>query len=1574
MTGREPAAAISNSVRVWCVPAKTAISQRRASRLFGDTRIDEIRRIPFETAAEMQAIVRRKEAGWLDALPELWEAVSDKLPVLRDLPGAVLEKVKISTKADDARQAETATAAGESDATGPRDVSEEPKPPGGTGRSTEAARQVRPATCALIWSWLVPAGQPVEQKVSKNTYERIDPGDRVLWQEVDGSARSWGAVLAKRPVWRAPERLEDARRPDAPPRRQRRVLVARLPVASPIPLAAERKEVDREKQSGKKPGQDDWMEKRERRLRPKEVEAVREITTLLPRSFEEAFWEELAAIHTLRARRGYELETGAEAPRRRETEQVVYHQSHRARLAGLAFSGGGIRSATFNLGVLQALAKNGLLGAFDYLSTVSGGGYIGSWLVAWIKRRGLRDEVKGELYREHATQPLNRHLAATRRRRLTPITFLRRYSNFLTPRLGVFGADSWTVVATYLRNLLLNLLILTAALSTLLLIPRLAVEVSKFFSLPGGLTWAFLVALGAALLGMFFVVGNIWKLSSLLEDGDGRRQPRDPSQSGLKLVTPLFVAAWAGACWTWLYRASSGTTDPRQWPFSGWMRTNLPALDIDGLLALAMSLPPWLIWSLAGGLLYVALGFPVSMASSGLLRYIWRNSRWLRWNREIRSTTIRGSKHASLFLISAFVAGFGGGLLLWWCTGALYSASVGIAGQLASAVRKPGFPLAVLWGPPILAVVISVTATLHLGLLGRGLAEDHRQWWSRLGAWLLMASLAWAGVFSVALYGPVVLEWLAEQGTTALGAVSLGWLASTLGGLWAARGARTGDGDSGLLEVVAKVTPYVFVVGLLALLASAIQKAITAILAVETRADGPLRRHLAATWEQPAGEVIWNLLLVTLGLALAAWILSRQIDLNEFSMHLFYRSRLVRAYLGASRMRQPHPFTGFDPRDDLDLGSLLDIPPPAEGGERLYDGPFPILNTALNLAGGGDLAQQQRKADSFFFTPLHYGFDTRIEPATEPDRERLLPAREPFAVRYTAEAYGGEGISLGIPMTVSGAAVSPNMGYHSSTPLAFLMTVFNARLGLWLGNPKKSSHWQMAGPGFGLIYLLAELFGYTTADSRYVSLSDGGHFDNLGIYELVRRRCRYIVACDAEADPDLSFGGLTNAVRRCRADFGVDIEIDVGPIRADAETGLSRWHGVVGRIHYPDESAPTGVIVYIKASMTGDEPEDVMGYKNAHASFPHESTGDQWFDETQFESYRALGFHAVKEVFGAADLEGARRRKGEGVRLEPVFVDLRHAWYRPSQAVADRFTQHTELLVEIFDRLRTEENLAYLVPQFYIEFREWRQGRPVVEAGAGGGWGADALAGGPASPSELSEAEFQEGFFLCNTIIQLMENVYLDLGLEGEWDHPDNRGWMNLFHHWSWSWMFRTTWAVSAATYGARFQKFCERRLAIPRGRVAAAVVPGPPFTKLPEGLSAHELSEVREIEGACSLVHKRTRTLSLHLEVLAPGGGDPLFSYPFGFAMLHEVAQRGVPEEEWESNLIFLRVRDHLRKLGLGRQALRFLMTAHRMVPAPGFPPDRELAAIRPNYRREQIRDLVQSVWTELQFERRET
>jgi hypothetical protein len=360
------------------------------------------------------------------------------------------------------------------------------------------------------------------------------------------------------------------------------------------------------------------------------------------------------------------------------------------------------------------------------------------------------------------------------------------------------------------------------------------------------------------------------------------------------------------------------------------------------------------------------------------------------------------------------------------------------------------------------------------------------------------------------------------------------------------------------------------------------------------------------------------------------------ININLFSLQGMYRMRLMRAFLGASNtFRRENPFTHFDPKDTPYETEL----PSAPGA------PLHVINTTLNLVGTTNPAWRQRKAESFTFTPVHAGSW----------RLGYVPAR----------IYGGSrGVTLATAMAISGAAFNPNMGYQSSPLLSLLMTFFNLRLGYWLPNPKRptsdrylstqnENFFSKSGPSFALIPLMEELLGKTDDTSRWIELTDGGHFENLGLYEMVLRRVKRIIVVDAGADPQCQFEDLGNAVRKIQIDLGVPIDfegksdkIESGDLKMVKGMNPANRYCAVARIGYHCvDSMPAGIsadefdgyLVYIKASLTGREPVDVIQYAKTHKDFPHETTANQFFSEPQFESYRKLGSFILKTIEGQAE-------------------------------------------------------------------------------------------------------------------------------------------------------------------------------------------------------------------------------------------------------------------------------------------------------------------------------------------------
>jgi Patatin-like phospholipase/Domain of Unknown Function (DUF1080) len=1206
-------------------------------------------------------------------------------------------------------------------------------------------------------------------------------------------------------------------------------------------------------------------------------------------------------------------------------------RAHEKQLVGLAFSGGGIRSATFCLGVLQALARLKLLEKFDYLSTVSGGGYIGSWLMAWMRRRGVKD-VWAQLRPERGRQAGGTEAPE--------IHFLRRFSNYLTPKLGWLGADMWTVIAVYLRNLILNLIILSSAFAVVLMLPRLVAVLPKYASQwlsqlgfyleghgsPFGAHEIGLVALTFLAVGAFAalvfagvgIVGSMRYFGVAEEKNAGREVIEDLEnksgwwdENGKKLAKAFsadglvwyeshlddfilelrfrFTGNGCGSVYLWSLVEKGVSTSTlnikdavvvhltgpdRKGPSTaaintqepvrpaaiqpGWNDLEITAVDgrctvrvngqtinsarIDRRSRLERGLP-------LGGV--VAIERTVIDFDRLTITKIESASGSGATQGEVQRRIVLPLLFAAF--LAVFLFGFGDrtpdeaaatgtgyqsmrhwlGVHLigkpfhwWWCglVAGLVSAALVLVPRLFWAWRQ-GRPVkkeardvrpaiiaiffaagvggvaacglyyvfvgrtvweVLIWGPPAILAAFLGTTVLLIGFLGRFMRDERREWWSRLSAWLLIYSLGWIGMFGIAFYGPAILRQIAGWGRVATGAITAAWVVSTISGLIAARGATTGEEKSSTLnDLLARVAPYLFVGGFIIFLSWVVDALLARVSGVYHTADSHTGL-IADQWHVMYGiDPIWLIGLIV-GFAFVAVGLSVCLDINQFSMHMLYRNRLGRCYLGASnRLRRAQPFTGFSSDDDLALTELAKLT-----FHGAFAAPYPIINAALNLVGGQELAWQQRKAASFTFTPQYCGYEfPELPPGFCPTAR--------FASKPTP-------VTLATAMAISGAAASPNMGYHTAPAPAFLMTVFNVRLGWWLGNPRKKDGFERSGPLNVLWRLGCELFGLTDEKGRYIYLSDGGHFENLGIYELVRRRCRFIVACDAEEDHAFGFGGLGNAIEKCRSDFGIDIDIDVEPIR-HLEKGHSDWHCAVGTIHYGrvDRGGRDGILVYIKSSLTGDEPTDVLRYAAANPGFPHQSTGDQWFDESQFESYRVLGFHTAENVFGAV---GGPKTLAT-LTKEDLFVELKEAWHPPSAATADAFTKHTRTTVAIYDQLRTNPDLAFLSRQIYPEWHILMGNKLAVD-----------ITKPLRDQLPRSETELKGGFYLCNSVLQLFEDAYVDLNLEDEFDHPDNRGWMNLFKHWSWAPMLRVTWTICASNYGARFQTFCQRQLGLEIG------------------------------------------------------------------------------------------------------------------------------------------------------------
>jgi hypothetical protein len=855
---------------------------------------------------------------------------------------------------------------------------------------------------------------------------------------------------------------------------------------------------------------------------------------------------------------------------------------------GLALSGGGIRSATFALGVIGWLLNKKRVSDFDYLSTVSGGGYIGGWLTALLHRCGGQDNITP------------RQLAAA-------IEHLRRYSNYLTPHTGLLSLDTLAGAAIYVRNLLLNGLLLMAALSATLYAPVLLSSLSAWCVDAGH-------HIAAILAGLLFFWVAFWVGYA----GPGPTPPdsrmRRERWAGPAIAIPLLAA---------FLLVAHGMTGDKDYPLLAYVGASMFSYFILSAFA-------YLVWrcTIFGRLLLTDKDRQEQQA------------------RELLDSPASGTlafRIGVLFrhVVFTLLAGAIGGAMLW----AIHRY---VAGPLATweTFSDSHLVAALLLVPALLSAGFA-TLALHVAMSRRLLTEHDREWgarWMANGGRLL---LLWWLTSALVAVTPSVAWSLGQVSWAAL----LAWLVTSAFTARFGNAATALSGKSGIgakaKKLLIAVGPYAFVLGALmgiARLNFEVAKAVPPTVAMEMIGSPPFTTfmgHLAAAVQ------VWNLspewLAVLFAVpAFVALLLGFAVDVNLFSFQSFYRNRLTRCYLGASRFpfdsgttakpgndsgsRTPHEPTDLDPRDDLRLSRLVRVRP------------YPIINTALNLNAGAETAWQERKAASFVFTPLFCGFQL---PLHFEERKAAAIFGDTPQTRLAAGGYrwtrsylykGVDGPKLGLPIAVSGAAFTSNAGFHTTPWMTFLLTVFGVRLGRWCSNPGLPKGWTRASPWNSLGLLIDELRGHTREDHPYLYLSDGGHFENLGIYELVRRRCMRIVAVDAAADRRYTFDDLANAIHKCRVDFGVEITFPPGELeqlRPDPATGRAARAVAVGTIHYTDGKRD-GTLVYIKPVLTGGEPLDVTEYHLQHPAFPQESTLDQWFGECQFESYRRLGEHIAE--------------------------------------------------------------------------------------------------------------------------------------------------------------------------------------------------------------------------------------------------------------------------------------------------------------------------------------------------------
>ena len=490
--------------------------------------------------------------------------------------------------------------------------------------------------------------------------------------------------------------------------------------------------------------------------------------------------------------------------------------------------------------------------------------------------------------------------------------------------------------------------------------------------------------------------------------------------------------------------------------------------------------------------------------------------------------------------------------------------------------------------------------------------------------------------------------------------------------------------------------------------------------------------------------------IVVLGGLVFAWNLLRY-NANLTSMLPFYRDRLTKAYLRK-----------WNPRS-----SKTEDNSEQKLSELESRGPYHIINTTMNLQGSPDLTLHGRNSRVFVLSKRFCGY-------TDSTGDHYAKTAD---LEWT-----DRNLTLGTAMSVSAAAAAPNMGMLTVPFLTFLMTMLNIRLGYWLLHPDKCpkrspnrrTHQRPPRKRPGICYLFREMMGKVDG-KKYVNLTDGGHLENLGVYELLRRQCKLIIACDAEADPDRKFPSLARVIRFARIDWGIDIDIDVADLRKGANgQSLKGW--AVGRIRYPDKKI--GYLLYIKSSLLETRISMSRPTRQRIRHFRTRGTGDQFFSEAQFEAYRSLG-HKIASTL--CERVNPLRFVGNPEKLYEWAEEL-EAPLRPRGSLES-------------ERVGLLEELNALESEFKDSAISDYTREIYPEVALGGSSGAD----------------LQKIFWLCIRQLNFMENVFVQLELDKKHqrEHHFNRGWMNLFRRWAASSFFADACMIAIGDYSVGFERFC---------------------------------------------------------------------------------------------------------------------------------------------------------------------
>ncbi len=584
--------------------------------------------------------------------------------------------------------------------------------------------------------------------------------------------------------------------------------------------------------------------------------------------------------------------------------------------------------------------------------------------------------------------------------------------------------------------------------------------------------------------------------------------------------------------------------------------------------------------------------------------------------------------------------------LLFRPAGWLYGWALPGLRQLGGSDVEVDIPLWLWWAPPVLLGAGAITGLVQIAVRWR--RDEVRKRWARWSAVLLVAGSALA---VMALGVPKLLELLrdvvarlggeggpsqsasqaAVRSTQRLGVVAGSGVAGvTMAAMWALRASADAPPSVRTAErwLVRKLRSFgtgsrSLVLNLMAALFGPVLLLALAVAFLNVgAANTPFARRPG--W---ASEVaVW----LVVGLVLAVmWYFA---DLVSWSLHPLYKRRLSSTFA----LRRVLPPARSTPMAESRPYSAL---------YRLSDSQPPHLPKVL-ICGAANISDYGRTPTGSDVVGFVFSADEIGGP---------LVGRVPMKEYERAVGRRARDFTLPAAMSISGAAFSPSMGKMTRAPLRFLFALLNLRLGVWLPNPERVARardrpreqlskaelrdHRLAVDAKSRLpinprvdYLLRELFGRNHADSRFIYVSDGGHYENLGLVELLRRGCTTVWCVDASGEPIDSFGTIAQAVAIARAELAVDIDIDVSEMGPDPQAQgagrrfVRRTH-VVGTIRY--RNGESGRLVIIKAGVPADAPIDILHAHAKWSAFPCDPTLNQLYKAERFDAYRALGYFAT---------------------------------------------------------------------------------------------------------------------------------------------------------------------------------------------------------------------------------------------------------------------------------------------------------------------------------------------------------